>query len=75
MDILLTPILIFFIVLPVLLAAWLYPAIHINKSCRTEGNEKLLWVFMAIFFSWLALLVYFLLSPIITKATTAHPNQ
>ena len=64
MEILQAPIVIFMIAFPVMFLIWLYPAIHIKKSNRTINLEKVLWVFFAIFFSWFALLIYYILSPI-----------
>ena len=74
MEILQVPIVIFMLVMPVLLFIWLSPAIYIKRSNRAEGIEKVLWVFLATFFSWLALIIYFVLSPISTSVTTQSTN-
>jgi len=74
MEIFQTPIVIFMLALPIILLILLYPAIHIKKSKRTVGTEKVVWVFMAIFFNWFALLIYYILSPINTEANDIEIN-
>lgn len=43
---------------------WLLPIIIILSSSKTTGGEKLAWVLLIIFVSWLAWIFYWLLAPI-----------
>ncbi|SFE95642.1 hypothetical protein SAMN04487869_12832 [Marinobacter sp. DSM 26671] len=43
---------------------WLLPIIIILRSSKTTGGEKLAWVLLIIFVSWLAWIFYWLLAPI-----------
>ncbi|MCK5864831.1 MAG: PLDc N-terminal domain-containing protein [Marinobacter adhaerens] len=43
---------------------WLLPIIIILRSNRTSGGEKLAWILLIIFVSWLAWIFYWLLAPI-----------
>ncbi|MGK0306172.1 MAG: hypothetical protein ACI8UG_001923 [Gammaproteobacteria bacterium] len=43
---------------------WLIPIILVAKSNRTEGGEKVAWVLLIIFVSWLAWIFYLLLAPL-----------
>jgi hypothetical protein len=51
---------------------WLVPIILVAKSNRTQGGEKVAWVFLIIFVSWLAWIFYLLLAPI--KQNPKDPN-
>lgn len=48
----------------VFLIFWLVPIVLIAKSDRTQGGEKLAWILLIIFVSWLAWIFYLLLAPI-----------
>jgi|TARA_B100001245_G_C22839173_1_gene403423 hypothetical protein len=43
---------------------WLLPIIIVLKSSKTSGGEKLAWVLLIVFVSWLAWIFYWLLAPI-----------
>lgn len=43
---------------------WLLPILVIISSGKTTGGEKLAWVLLVIFVSWLAWIFYLLLAPI-----------
>ena len=43
---------------------WLLPIIIVLKSSKTSGGEKLAWVLLIVFVSWLAWIFYRLLAPI-----------
>tara|TARA_Y100001001_G_scaffold96287_1_gene94203 strand:- start:231 stop:425 length:195 start_codon:yes stop_codon:yes gene_type:complete len=43
---------------------WLLPIIIILRSSKTSGGEKLAWILLIIFVSWLAWIFYWLLAPI-----------
>jgi hypothetical protein len=43
---------------------WITPIIFVAKSNRTHGNEKLAWILLIIFVSWLAWIFYLLLAPL-----------
>ncbi|MFT5997436.1 MAG: hypothetical protein ACI9RV_003047 [Glaciecola sp.] len=59
-------ILIFFLI-------WLVPIILVAKSSRTHAGEKVAWVLLIIFVSWLAWIFYLLLAPLKPKDT--RPNN
>lgn len=56
-------ILVFFLV-------WITPIILVAKSDRTQGGEKLAWLLLIIFVSWLAWIFYLLLAPL--KSNSVH---
>ncbi|WP_081432082.1 hypothetical protein [Marinobacter flavimaris] len=43
---------------------WLLPIIIVLRSSKTSGGEKLAWVLLIVFVSWLAWIFYWLLAPI-----------
>lgn len=43
---------------------WITPIILVAKSNRTQGGEKLAWILLIIFVSWLAWIFYLLLAPL-----------
>ena len=43
---------------------WLLPIIIILRSSKTSGGEKLAWILLILFVSWLAWIFYWLLAPI-----------
>jgi hypothetical protein len=43
---------------------WLIPIILVAISNRTQGGEKIAWVLLIIFVSWLAWIFYLLLAPL-----------
>ena len=47
---------------------WLLPILVIISSGKTTGGEKLAWVLLVIFVSWLAWIFYLLLAPIKKKS-------
>jgi hypothetical protein len=47
---------------------WLLPILVIISSGKTTGGEKLAWVLLVIFVSWLAWVFYLLLAPIKKKS-------
>lgn len=51
---------------------WLIPIILVAKSNRTQGSEKVAWVLLIIFVSWLAWIFYLLLAPL--KQNLSNPN-
>ncbi|PKG99724.1 hypothetical protein CXF95_11010 [Paraglaciecola sp. MB-3u-78] len=52
---------------------WLVPIILVAKSNRTQGGEKVAWVLLIIFVSWLAWIFYLLLAPL--KQNTENSNM
>jgi hypothetical protein len=54
-------------VLGLIFLIWLLPIILVAKSNRTQGDEKLAWVLLIIFVSWLAWIFYLLLAPLKKK--------
>ncbi|MEO9945316.1 PLDc N-terminal domain-containing protein [Paraglaciecola sp.] len=52
------------------LLIWLIPIILVAKSNRTQGNEKVAWLLLIVFVSWIAWVFYLLLAPI--KQTPTH---
>ncbi len=61
-----------FLLIVVLFLIWLTPIIFVAKSDRTSGNEKLAWILLIIFVSWLAWIFYLLLAPL--KPASSDPN-
>ena len=59
-------------VLGLIFLIWLLPIILVARSDRTQGDEKLAWVLLIIFVSWLAWIFYLLLAPL--KKSPKHPN-
>ncbi|MFT5023363.1 MAG: hypothetical protein ACI9O3_000960 [Colwellia sp.] len=55
-------------VLGLIFLIWLLPIILVAKSNRTQGDEKLAWVLLIIFVSWLAWIFYLLLAPLKKKS-------
>ncbi len=43
---------------------WLIPIILVAISNRTQGGEKIAWVLLIIFVSWIAWIFYLLLAPL-----------
>jgi hypothetical protein len=56
----------------ILFLTWLIPIILVAKSNRTEGGEKVAWVLLIIFVSWLAWIFYLLLAPLTPKDTRSN---
>ncbi|MGS2721553.1 hypothetical protein [Paraglaciecola aestuariivivens] len=54
-------------VLLLVLFLWLLPIILVASSERTQGKEKLAWLLLIIFVSWLAWVFYALLAPLKSK--------
>ena len=54
-------------VLGLIFLIWLLPIILVARSDRTQGDEKLAWVLLIIFVSWLAWIFYLLLAPLKKK--------
>jgi hypothetical protein len=52
------------IILLIVAIGWLLPIIIILRSSKTSGGEKLAWILLIIFVSWLAWIFYWLLAPI-----------
>ncbi|MEI8604892.1 MULTISPECIES: PLDc N-terminal domain-containing protein [Pseudoalteromonas] len=46
-----------------LLSAYILPVVIVLNSKRTQGHEKNGWLIGIIFFSWLALIMYFAIVP------------
>ncbi|BDF95754.1 MULTISPECIES: hypothetical protein [Pseudoalteromonas] len=46
-----------------ILSAYILPVVIVLNSKRTKGHEKNGWLIGIIFFSWLALLMYFAIVP------------
>lgn len=46
-----------------LLSAYILPVVIVLNSKRTQGHEKNGWLIGIIFFSWLALVMYFAIIP------------
>ncbi|WP_283709874.1 hypothetical protein [Pseudoalteromonas prydzensis] len=46
-----------------LLSAYILPVVIVLNSKRTQGHEKNGWLIGIIFFSWLALFMYFAIIP------------
>jgi hypothetical protein len=46
-----------------LLSAYILPVVMVLNSKRTQGHEKNGWLIGIIFFSWLALVMYFAIVP------------
>ena len=59
-------------VLGLIFLIWLLPTILVARSDRTQGDEKLAWVLLITFVSWLAWIFYLLLAPL--KKSIKHPN-
>ena len=55
-------------VLVLIFLIWLLPIILVARSDRTQGDEKLAWVLLIIFVSWLAWIFYLLLAPLKKKS-------
>ena len=53
-----------FLIVIVLFVLWITPIILVAKSNRTHGSEKLAWILLIIFVSWLAWIFYLLLAPL-----------
>ena len=53
-----------FFALILFLVIWVAPIILVAKSHRTQGGEKLAWILLIIFVSWLAWIFYLLLAPL-----------
>lgn len=47
----------------ILLSAYILPIVMVLNSKRTQGHEKNGWLIGIIFFSWLALVMYFAIVP------------
>ena len=54
----------FAIILLIVVIGWLLPILMILGSSKTSGSEKLAWVLLMVFVSWLAWIFYWLLAPI-----------
>ena len=59
-------------VLVLIFLIWLLPIILVARSDRTQGDEKLAWVLLITFVSWLAWIFYLLLAPL--NKNIKHPN-
>ena len=59
-------------VLGLIFLIWLLPTILVARSDRTQGDEKLAWVLLITFVSWLAWIFYLLLAPL--NKSIKHPN-
>lgn len=46
------------------LLIWITPIILVARSNRTQGNEKIAWLLLIIFVSWVAWIFYLLLAPL-----------
>ena len=53
-----------FFALILFLVIWIAPIILVAKSNRTRGGEKIAWILLIIFVSWLAWIFYLLLAPL-----------
>ena len=53
-----------FFMLLMLLFIWILPVMLVATSHRTQGKEKLAWILLIIFVSWLAWIFYLLLAPL-----------
>lgn len=47
----------------IMLSAYILPVVVVVNSKRTKGHEKNGWLIGIIFFSWVALLMYFMVVP------------
>jgi hypothetical protein len=61
-----------FFALILFLVIWVAPIILVAKSNRTQGGEKLAWLLLIVFVSWLAWIFYLLLAPL--KQNSANPD-
>lgn len=59
-----------FLLILVFFLVWITPIILVAKSDRTQGGEKLAWLLLIIFVSWLAWIFYLLLAPL--KSNSNH---
>ncbi|QDP01029.1 hypothetical protein [Thalassotalea sp. PS06] len=46
---------------------WLLPIVFIATSSKTRAGEKVIWLILVVFVSWLAWLLYWLLAPLHTS--------
>ncbi len=53
----------------VFLLIWLIPFILVVKSTKTNGSEKLGWLFAMLFISWFAWVLYLLWAPLKPKVS------
>ena len=53
-----------FFTLILFLVIWIAPIILVAKSNRTCGGEKIAWILLILFVSWLAWIFYLLLAPL-----------
>jgi len=58
-----------FLLMLVFFLIWITPIILVAKSNRTHGNEKIAWILLIIFVSWLAWIFYLLLAPLKSGST------
>ena len=56
-----------FVIFLIITIIWLLPYIIIISSRKTVLTEKILWLVAVTMFSWLALIFYFLLAPVLPK--------
>ena len=61
-----------FLFLLILFVIWITPIILVAKSNRTHGTEKLAWILLIVFVSWLAWIFYLLLAPL--KQNPSNPD-
>lgn len=61
-----------FLFLLIFCLIWITPIILVAKSNRTQGSEKIAWILLIIFVSWLAWIFYLLLAPL--KQNPSPPN-
>lgn len=57
-----------FSLLLIMLFIWVLPIIIVARSKKATGNEKLIWFFAVLFFSWLAFLGFIIAAPVLKKA-------
>ncbi|GLP94739.1 hypothetical protein [Paraferrimonas sedimenticola] len=50
--------------LVVALLIYLTPIVIIARSDKTQGTEKIIWLFAVVFVSWFACLLYWLVAPV-----------
>lgn len=46
---------------------WAYPAYYVSRSQIVGHNERLFWVLVCVFLSWLGLVFYSLIAPLKPK--------
>jgi hypothetical protein len=61
-----------FLVLILICVIWVTPIILVAKSHRTQGGEKLAWLLLIIFISWIAWIFYLLLAPLKQNASNSN---